>query len=439
MLKTHSCGELTKKEVGKKVVLTGWVETLRVQGKVSFLILRDREGITQCFLNPELTKQLSGLSGESVVLVEGKVKARPANQVRKDLNTGEIEIEAAKVEVITKSETPLPIDLFEESTTSLDKRLDYRFLDVRRKKINAIFKVRSKIYQYTVEFFSKEGFVNIQSPKLTEAGVESGAQEFKIPYFKKTASLAQSPQVYKQMFVISGLERVYEIAPVFRAEKSHTTRHLTEFTGIDMEMGFIKDEHDVMDVVEKYFEYLLEKLNENCKEELEILKVKLNIPNKIPRLDYLEIKKLLKSEGKTIPEDDDLDAEAEELLGKIVAKKYKSDFVFALNYPWAKRPFYHMRPEGNPKGTKSFDLIYRGVEIGTGAQREHRLEILEEQAKEKGIDLKKMKFYRDIFRFGCQPHGGIGLGLDRITEQLLNLGNIREAILLPRDPERLTP
>lgn len=439
MLKTHSCGELTKKEVGKTIKLCGWVETLRVQGKVSFLILRDREGITQCFLNPGLTKELSGLSSESVVLVEGKVKARPANQVRKELKTGEIEIEATKIDVISRAETPLPIDIFEESTTNLDKRLDYRFLDLRRKKINAIFKVRSRIFQHTVEFFSKEGFVNINTPKLTEAGVESGAQEFKIPYFKKTASLAQSPQVYKQMFVVSGLERVYEIGSVFRAEKSHTTRHLTEFTGIDLEMGFIKDEHDVMDVVENYFKYLLEGLNKSCKEELELLKVKLDIPKKVPRLDYIEIKKLLKAEGKTIAEDDDLDAEGEKLLGEIVLKKHKSDFVFALNYPWAKRPFYHMRPEGNPKGTKSFDLIYRGVEIGTGAQREHRLDILEKQAKEKGIDLKKMKFYRDIFRFGAPPHGGIGLGLDRITEQILGLDNIREAILLPRDPERLTP
>ena len=206
-----------------------------------------------------------------------------------------------------------------------------------------------------------------------------------------------------------------------------------------MEMGFIKDEHDVMDVVEKYFKYLVENLNKNCKEELKLLNVELKFPSKIPRLEYEEIRKLLKAEGKIIADDDDLDAEAEVLLGKIVEKKFKSDFVFALNYPWAKRPFYHMRPEGSKKGTKSFDLIYRGVEIGTGAQREHRLEILEKQAKEKGIDFKQMKFYRDIFRYGVPPHGGIGLGLDRITEQLLNLGNVREAILLPRDPERLTP
>ncbi|MDP4012065.1 MAG: aspartate--tRNA(Asn) ligase [Candidatus Nanoarchaeia archaeon] len=439
MLRTHSCGELTKKNEGKKVTLVGWVKTLRVQGKVSFLLLRDRDGITQCFLNDELTKKTSDITPESVVLVEGKVKVRPDKQIRKDIKTGEIEIETSKIEIISKAEVPLPIEVEEETTTHIDKRVDNRFLDLRRDKVNAIFRVRSKIAQHTVEFFSKEGFVNINSPKLTESGVESGAEEFKLPYFKKTASLAQSPQVYKQMFVISGLERVYEIGTVFRAEKSHTTRHLTEFTGIDMEMGFIENEHDVMDVVENYFKYLLTEVSKSCKEELELLKVKLNVPKKIPRLDISEIRKILKEKKKNIPEDDDLDAEAEKLLSEYVKEKYKCDFVFALNYPWKKRPFYHMRPENNPKGTRSFDLIYNGVEIGTGAQREHRLEILEKQAKEKGIDLKKMKFYRDIFRFGAPPHGGVGLGLDRITEQLLNLDNIREAILLPRDPERLTP
>ncbi|MEK6812887.1 MAG: aspartate--tRNA(Asn) ligase, partial [Nanoarchaeota archaeon] len=331
------------------------------------------------------------------------------------------------------------IEIQEETTTNIDKRLDYRFLDVRRKKITAIFKVRSELARSTVEFFSSQGFIQIQTPKLTASGVESGAEEFKIPYFSKTASLAQSPQVYKQMFVVSGLEKVFEIGPIFRAEKSHTTRHLTEFIGIDFEMGFIEDEHDVMDVTEEYFKYVLKHLQKSCKNELELLQANLKIPKKIPRLDIKEIRALLKEKGKVIPEDEDLDAEGERLLGEIVQKQYGEEFIFALGYPWKKRPFYHMRPENNLKSTKSFDLLYRGVEIATGAQREHRLEVLEKQAKEKGIDLHKMKFYRDIFRWGACMHGGAGLGLDRITEQLLNLGNIREAILLPRDPERLTP
>ncbi|MDO8555932.1 MAG: aspartate--tRNA(Asn) ligase [Nanoarchaeota archaeon] len=439
MLKSHDCGVLRKEHVGASVTLCGWVDTLRVQGKVGFLLLRDRTGIMQCFLNPSLTKELSNLSKESVVLVKGKVNARPANQVRKEMVTGEVEVEASAVEVLSVAETPLPIEIQEETTTHIDKRLDYRFLDVRRHKITDIFIIRSKIYELTVKFFSAEGFVALQSPKLTASGVESGAEEFKIPYFGKVASLAQSPQVYKQMFVVSGLEKVYEIGPIFRAEKSHTTRHLTEFTGIDFEMGFIKDEHDVMDVIEKYFQFLFTELMLQCPAELQHLGISLSIPKKIPRLDMKEIRPWLKAKGKIIPEHEDLDAEGEKLLGEMVKEKFGEDFVFVLGYPWEKRPFYHMRPADNPKVTKSFDLVFNGVEIATGAQREHRLDVLEAQAKEKGIDLSKMRFYRDIFRYGCPMHGGCGLGLDRITARLLGLENIREAILLPRDPERLTP
>ncbi|MFC1686766.1 aspartate--tRNA(Asn) ligase [Nanoarchaeota archaeon] len=439
MLRTHTCGELRAKEAGKKVTLTGWVDSLRVQGKISFLIVRDREGITQCFVNPELTKKIKDLPKESVVLVEGKVKKRPDNQVKKDISTGEIELETTNVEILSRSETPLPIEIEEETTTSMDKRIDYRFLDVRRNKIKTIFNIRSKIYRHTVDFFSNENFVNIQTPKITQSGVESGAEEFKVSYFGKKASLTQSPQVYKQMMVISGLERVYEIGPVFRAEKSHTTRHLTEFTGVDFEMGFVKDESDVMDVIERYMKFLLENINKDCKEELSLLGIKLNVPKKIPRLTMTEVKTLLKKWGKKLPPDEDLDPEGEKMISKIIKEKYNSDFVFVTEFPWKVRPFYHMRPEGKPKITKSFDLIYNGVEIATGAQREHRLDVLEKQAKEKGINLKKMDFYRDIFRFGCPPHGGVGFGLDRITEQLLILPNIREAVLLPRDVERLTP
>ncbi len=438
MLRTHTCGELRKAHVGKKVTLCGWVEAQRVQGKLSFILLRDREGITQFFVNPKLTEKFPNISKESVVKIIGEVKARPENQVKKEMLTGEIEVSASEIEIVSAAETPLPVDILGETTTHIDKRIDYRFLDVRREKVKDIFMVRSKVFSKTVEFFDKSGFVAIQSPRLTASGVESGAEEFKIPYFGKTASLAQSPQVYKQMFVVSGLEKVYDIGPIFRAEKSHTTRHLTEFTGIDFEMGFIQDENDVMHVLEEYFKFLLMQIKESCKEELKHLEVAVDIPKTFPRMTLTEAKKVLLEHGKKIPDDEDLDAEGEKIIGDYVKKKYSSDFVFMLEYPWKKRPFYHMRPE-NKKITKSFDLLFKGVEIATGAQREHRLPILEAQAKEKGIDFKKMQFYRDIFRFGCPPHGGVGLGLDRITQQLLNLPNIREAILLPRDPERLTP
>ncbi|MFH1649239.1 MAG: aspartate--tRNA(Asn) ligase [Candidatus Woesearchaeota archaeon] len=439
MIRTHNCGELRAKDADKQVSMSGWVESIRVQGKIGFLLLRDRHGTTQVFLNPSLAKEAGSIPKESVVLIEGKVGKRPANQVKADMLTGEVEVAAETLTVLSQSETPLPIDVAEETTTSMDKRLDYRFLDVRRKKIQAIFKIRSKVVTLSTEFFSNDGFVNINTPKLTASGVESGAEEFRFDYFGKKASLAQSPQVYKQMFVVSGLEKVFEIGPIFRAEKSHTTRHLTEFVGLDFEMGFIKDEHDVMDVVERYFQFMIKRIVEECKEELAILGVTLTVPGKMPRLTIAEIREMLKEKGKVVPEDEDLDAEAEKMLGQIIKEKHGNEFVFALNYPWKKRPFYHMKPDDDPNGTKSFDLIFNGVEICTGAQREHRLEILEKQCEEKGIDLAKLSFYRDIFRFGAIPHGGVGLGIDRIVEQMLQLGNIREAILLPRDPERITP
>ncbi len=439
MLRTHTCGELNIKDVEKKVVLCGWVDTVRITGKISFLLLRDRTGIIQIFLDKALTAQAQQMKKESIVLVKGSVNKRPANQVHTDIATGMIEVAAEDIEMINLAEPTLPVEIREDTTTTLDKRLDYRFLDMRRQFVKNIFSIRSKIYSTTVAFFDREGFIAIQTPKLTASGVESGAEEFKIPYFGKTASLAQSPQIYKQMFVVSGLEKVYEIGPIFRAEKSHTTRHLTEFIGIDFEMGFIKDEHDVMNVIEQYFIYLLTEIKKVCKDELAQLQVTIDVPKEIPELSLIEARKILEKEGKVIPEDEDLDAEGEKLIGEYVKKKFKSDFVFMLDYPWKKRPFYHMRSEYNRNVTKSFDLLYKGVEIGTGAQREHRLAVLEAQAQEKGIDLQKMPFYRDIFRFGVMPHGGVGLGLDRITQQLLNLPNIREAILLPRDPERLTP
>ncbi len=439
MVRTHTCGELRASHEKEKVSLSGWVDSLRLTGKISFLILRDRTGWVQVFVNKELTEKIKSLPKESVVEVSGVVNKRPDNQVIENISTGQIEIVAEKIDIISLSDTPLPIELREETTTSLEKRLDYRFLDVRREKIKAIFMLRSKVFAKTVEFFEKEEFIHISSPKITEAGVESGAEEFKIPYFGKVASLAQSPQIYKQMFVVSGLEKVYDIGPIFRAEKSHTTRHLTEFIGIDFEMGFIQNEEDVMRVVEKYFHFLLSEIKTICAAELKILGAEVTVPDSIPRLTMGEAREILKGKGKIIPENEDLDAEGEKLIGQWIKEKYNCDFVFMLEYPWAKRPFYHMRPENNPLVTKSFDLVYNGVEIGTGAQREHRLDILEKQCKEKGLDLQKMPFYRDIFRFGCPPHGGIGLGLDRIIEQMLHLGNVREAILLPRDPERLTP
>ncbi|MBU4501455.1 MAG: aspartate--tRNA(Asn) ligase [Nanoarchaeota archaeon] len=422
-------------KAGKEVVVAGWIDHIKSLGKIIFITLRDKTGKLQVValknkVDSDDFKALEKLTPESTIVIKGNIQESKAKNASHELALKDFEI-------LTKSDVPLPIDMGDETTTNIDKRIDNRVLDTRRERVNAIFQIRSKLFKYSVDFFDKEGFVNINTPKITSSGAESGAELFALPYFDKTGYLAQSPQMYKQMFVMGGFERVYEIAPVFRAEKSHTTRHLTEFTGIDMEMGFIKDEHDVMDVVEELFKFVLKKVKEECKEELKLLSVDFKIPKKIPRIKHAEIRKLLEKEGKKISEDDDLDSEAEALLGKIVKKKYGEDFVFALNYPYTIRPFYHMKPDDDPKGTRSFDIIWNGVEIATGAQREHRYDVFIAQTKEKGVDIQQE--YANIFRFGSIPHGGIGLGLDRMVHRLLNLDNVREAVLLPRDPERLTP
>lgn len=417
-----------------KVLVEGWVHDDRDLGKIRFILVRDRTGVIQitapkAAVSADVYKQMS-VQRESTVRIEGTVK--DSKQA-----PGGKEVIPDSITLITKSEHPLPIDTTDFSKTELPKRLDYRFLDTRGKTTSAIFKVRSSIYKNIINFFDGQGFTIINTPKITTIGLESGAESFVVNYFDKKAVLAQSPQFYKQMFVMGGFERVLEIGQVYRAEKSHTTRHLTEFTGVDFEMGFIKDENDVMDMIEKMMIYVISHVKEERKQELELLKVEVKTPKKIPRIPMDELKKTLVKQGKKLAEDDDLDAEAEKMIGEYILKEFGEEFVFVTDYPAKVRPFYHMRPEKNPNGTRSFDLLWRGVEVATGAQREHRLEILQKQAKEKGVKIPPI--YEEIFKFGAIPHGGVGFGLDRMTQRMLNLDNVREALLLPRDTDRLTP
>jgi len=421
-------------KTGKEVLLKGWVYEIRALAKLGFILLRDRTGIVQCVIQGDLMKQLSELTLESVVEIKGKAKA--AN-VKAEFARKDVEVDCEDIQIISKAEN-LPIHVNEKTTTTeFQNRLDYRFLDTRKENISAVFKIRSSIYKNIIDFYDKEKFVIINTPKITTIGLESGAESFVVDYFGKKTVLAQSPQFYKQMFVHGGFERVLEIGQVYRAEKSNTTRHLTEFTGVDFEMGFIKDENDVMDVIENMFKYVIEKVKEERKEELKLLNIELKVPKKIPRIQMGELKKILAKKGKKLSEDDDLDAEAETIIGEYILKEYGEEFVFVTNYPAKVRPFYHMRPDKDPKGTRSFDLLWRGVEIATGAQREHRLDILQKQAKEKGVKIPDI--YEKIFRYGVIPHGGVGFGLDRITHRMLNLDNIRESLLLTRDTSRVSP
>lgn len=289
-----------------------------------------------------------------------------------------------------------------------------------------------------INFMDDQGFIHINTPKLTSIGLESGAEVFKLDYFGKKAVLSQSPQLYKQMMQSSGFFGTYELGVVFRAEKSHTTRHLTEFMGFDFEMSFIKDEEDVMKMEEEMLRYMVEQLNKNDKRDLETLGAEISFPESIPRIPMQEAKDMLKAEcNKELAPEDDLDPEGEKLIAELVKKKYNSDFVFITKFPFEVRPFYHMLDENGL--TKSFDLLWNGVEITTGAQREHRVDVLLKQAKEKGIETDGLEDYIKCFKYGCPPHGGIGIGIDRLVKQIANLENVKEAVLFPRDTERLRP
>ncbi len=426
-----------KQNLNQEVLLQGWVQELRNLSKIKFIILRDRTGDMQTIAFKGETPEepfnlINSLTKESVIDIIGTPVAN------KESRWG-IEVKIKDLRIHSISQAPLPIDNSDKGLTHIEKRIDNRFLDTRNLRNQAIFKVRSKIVKILTNYFDNQGFTNINSPKMTAIGVESGAELFRVDYFGKPMYLAQSPQVYKQMFVVGGFERVYEIGAVFRAEKSHTTRHLTEFTGVDFEMGFINEFTDVMDYIEAMFRDLLEHLPQEVHDELTILGV--TVPNmvKIPRITVEEAKELLQPLGKTYSPNEDLDAEGERLIGEMFREKYGTEFVFLTHFPWAIKPFYQMKDERNPRVTKSFDLLYNGVEICSGSQREHRYDVWAAQAQEKGLDPESMKEYGDLFRFGAPPHGGAGFGLDRITHRLLKLDNIREAVLLPRDPERMKP
>jgi len=410
----------------ENVVISGWAQEIRRIGKLIFILLRDREGTIQITVPkdkvPEdVFKKCSELTKESVISVFGKV-------VKNEEAPNGKEVIPKELEVLSKAESPIPLE-FLKITSSLDKRLDYRFLDLRNPNNLRIFKFQSELENSFRDFFLRNGFIETHTSKIVSSATEGGANLFKVDYFGKNAFLAQSPQLYKQMLVIGGFEKVFEIAPVYRAEPHNTTRHLCEYISIDFEIGFIDDVADVINVVEKAFSYVIKKL-----------KVKgILLPRKIPRISYREAYRILSELGANFKHKEEIGHENEKLLADFVRKKFKSDFYFLTEFPWKERPFYTMRIEGDEEFTKGFDLIFKGIEVVTGSQREHRYEKLVNQCKEKGLSLKDFEFYLNFFRYGAPPHGGAAIGLERATMQILGLKNIREASILPRDKERLVP
>lgn len=429
--------QIKEDSFGKEVIVAGWVHDIRNLGGISFILLRDREGILQITaikknLDKKIFDTLTSLSRESVIAVKGEVN--PNKEVRNSY-----EILPKEVQIISKSDVPLPLGVADKVSADLDTRLDNRFLDARKLEIEAIFRIRHSVIRGIREYLDKKGFVEIQTPKIVAAGAEGGATLFPIKYFDKNAYLAQSPQLYKQIMMATGLDRVYEIAPAFRAELSDTVRHTAEFCSFDAEIAFIDSQEDVLKILEESVVAGLEFVKEHEKLLHAQLNIEINIPKlPVPRITYLEAIGLLKVRGKSIKMGEDIDTEAEKLLGEIMYEK-GCELYYIIEYPTTIKPFYIMAKDDEPKYSYSFDLDYKGQEIASGGQREHRYEILVNRMKELNLNLESFEFYLKAFRYGMPPHGGWGLGIDRLIQKILNLSNIRETILFPRDRVRLEP
>lgn len=430
-----------KNHIGEQVKIQGWLQTLRDQKSMQFLVVRDFTGLAQVALwkkgNPELAALISTLGTESALTLTGKVVE---NEV---VRLGGLEVQLESVTVESNAETPLPFEITAETLPELDYRLDWRYLDLRRERNRLIFQVQTTMENAMRAYWLENGFMEMHSPKIMGAPSESGAELFSLKYFETTAYLSQSPQFYKQMAMAAGFERIFEIGPVFRADPSFTSRHMTEFTGVDFEMSWIESHEDVMTFAENWLSYVYAEVKARHGDAIkEVFGVELEVPQvPFPRLTMSEAYQILKDQGYKLPPErkGDLDPGAERALGAYVKERFGNDFVFVKDWPIAVRPFYHMRFEDRPELTKSFDLLGRGLEITTGAQREHRFEVLKNQALEKGLTLPPIQNYLNFFRYGCPPHGGLGLGLSRLLMVMLDLPNIREAVYLFRGPNRLEP
>jgi aspartyl-tRNA synthetase len=343
-----------------------------------------------------------------------------------------------QLDIETRAETPIPIN----DATELDKRLDWRFLDLRSSRSLLIFRIQTAIEEAMREYWYQNDFLEIHSPKLMSTASEGGSELFQLPYFDwTTASLAQSPQFYKQMAMMAGFDRVFEIGPVFRANKSFTPRHDTEFTSVDMEVAWINNHSDLMTLEENWLCHILSRVSDRYGEQIEKeFGVTITIPKlPFPHISLAKARRILASKGHIIPPKDDLDPQGERLLAEYVRSTFGHEFVFVTDFDTSIRPFYHMKHTDNPELTRSFDLIWKGTEITTGAQREHRLEILKKQILEKDLHIEPLQQYVNFFKYGAPPHGGMGVGLTRILMLLLGLKNVREVTYLFRGPTRLTP
>jgi nondiscriminating aspartyl-tRNA synthetase len=421
------------KKVGEKILLQGWVDTIRDHGKITFIDLRDRSGIIQC-----VGQNLPKVSPECVVEVTGEVANRPEKLINKELETGEIEVKIGKIEVISQAEE-LPIDLGKETLdVELPTLLDNRSLTLRHPKVNAIFKVQEVVIDAFRRALQAKDFVEFQAPLIISSAPEGGADIFEVKYFDHKAYLAQSPQLYKSLLV-SIFERVFSVNKVFRAEPSVTTRHLTEVISLDAEFGFIKDYLEVKKMAEYTIKFMLNEVKEKCKDELAMYSATIpKVSDEIPMVKLREAQELIfKRTGRDVRKEKDLAPDDEREICKWSLEEKGSDLVFVSHYPTKARPFYTYPDPETPEYNQGFDLIGRGTEWMTGGRRIHDYKTLLDHVKEWGITPKNIELYLQAYKYGMPPLGGFAFGAERITMHILGLKNIREASLFPRDMERV--
>lgn len=427
------------KENNSKVTISGFVDKIRNLQYVQFVILRDATGKVQVTIekneeNKKLVEIIDNLKEESTVCVTGTLL------LNEKIKLNGMEIIPETIEVTSECLEDLPLNYKDPASTTIDTRLNYRFLDLRSEKNLLMFKVQTCFVNAMRDYVVKNNFIEIHTPKLIGAASESGSEVFELKYFDRKAYLAQSPQFYKQMALASGFEKVFEIAPAFRAENSNSYRHATEFTSFDIEFSYINSYEDVMDFEEDLLIAGLSKVKEQYGEEIKkLFNVDIVVPTKpFPRIKLEDLYKALEEKYNfhmDFEDVGDMNNESEKLASKYIKEKYKHEFVFITDFSASKRAFYHMRKDGVPQG---YDLIWKGCEITTGAQREHRYDILKKQAEEKGLG-EDIKFYQDFFKYGCPPHGGFALGIDRLTMLMLETGSLKETMFIFRGPNRIEP
>ncbi|PWR71088.1 aspartate--tRNA(Asn) ligase [Methanospirillum stamsii] len=412
----------------------GWAHEIRDLGGLAFLLIRDRTGILQVTIPkkkvaPEIAETIRAISRESVVRVRGIIK--PEGKA-----PGGRELIPDLIEIVSLSASPLPLDVAEKVPAELDTRLDNRFLDARRPRVSAIFKIRNAVQHATRNFFFDNGFIEINTSKIVAAATEGGTELFPIAYFEKEAFLNQSPQLYKQMMMAAGFEKVYEIGPIFRAEEHNTTKHLNEATSIDIEVSFT-DHIGVMQILEDLVRDIYQFVDKTCSDAIADMDLDtFAVPEKgFPRLPYAEAIEIAASKcEEDITYGDDIGTAAEKAIGEEMGRMY-----FIVDWPSSIRPYYAMPYENDPEICKAFDMMHPRMELSSGAQRVHQYDLLVDQIAKKGLNPENFEFYLNPFRFGMPPHAGWGLGAERMVTTMLGLPNVREAVLFPRDRHRVVP